>query len=292
MISLGNCGLHNAFPEGVFLMANLEVLCINGNSNLVGHLPEFQNSSKLRVLKLSSTGISRRIPTSINNLGLLTSFFVINCMFQGPIPLSLSKLTKLTHLDLAINHFEGQIPPSLANLTKLEFLAINDNMFTGEIPFFLANFTNLSFLELGNNNLHGSITWISNLQNLVALNLLGITLASLVEFDIFDKLGKLQLMGLSDVDLIPPIKRQKNDTFPQFYLLQLQECNLTRFPDFLHNRTNLEYLGLGSNKIKGSVLILSQPLLNYDLSGNQLSGEIPPLICNLTSLNYLWLGGN
>ncbi|GAB4860027.1 hypothetical protein Ancab_040423 [Ancistrocladus abbreviatus] len=187
-ISLVNCGLHSAFPKGVFLMPNLEVLRINDNSNLVGHLPEFRNASKLRVLDLHSTGFSGRIPTSISYLGLLTFFSIYHCNFQGPIPYSLGKLTKLTILQLAFNHFEGQIPPSLANLTKLEYLVLSSNMLTGEIPSFLANFTNLSFLELGGNTLHGSITWISNLQNLVALDLSGITLASPVEFDIFVKL--------------------------------------------------------------------------------------------------------
>ncbi|GAB4860014.1 hypothetical protein Ancab_040420 [Ancistrocladus abbreviatus] len=163
-------------------------------------------------------------------------------------------------------------------------------MFTGEIPSFLANFTNLIFLELGNNNLHGSITWISNLQNLVALKLSDIT--SPVEFDIFFKLRKLKFLDLSNADLILPIKRQKNDTSPQFGLLELRACNLIRFPDFLHNQTTLEILALQSNKIRGSIPIISQPLLEYALSDNQLSGEIPPLICNLTSLNYLSLNDN
>ncbi|GAB4834917.1 hypothetical protein Ancab_039983 [Ancistrocladus abbreviatus] len=213
-ISLENCRLHGAFPKGVFLMPNLKALYLYNNSNLVGHLPEFRNASKLRVLKLGMTAFSGRIPTSIGNLRLLTSFSINQCNFLGPIPYSLGKLTKLTNLQLAFNQFEGQIPPLLANLTKLEHLVLSDNMLTGEIPSFLANFTNLSFLELGDNNLHGSITWISNLQNLVSLDLLGITLAGPVKFDIFLKLRKLQLLQLSGVDLSLPIKRLKNSTFP------------------------------------------------------------------------------
>ncbi|GAB4856629.1 hypothetical protein Ancab_040499 [Ancistrocladus abbreviatus] len=49
---------------------------------------------------------------------------------------------------------------------------------------------------------------------------------------------------------------------------------------------------LEDNRIRGSIHIPSPSLMIYDVSNNELSGEIPPLICNLTSLHRLLLGYN
>ncbi|GAB4856631.1 hypothetical protein Ancab_040500 [Ancistrocladus abbreviatus] len=138
--------------------------------------------------------------------------------------------------------------------------------------------------------LHGSIpAWISRLENLRALDLLENMLAGSVDFGMFMKLKQLQFLGLSDVDLILPIKY---NTSHQFLILTLKACNLTQFPNFLRNQTNLELLSLEENRIGGFVPIPSPSLVDYDVSYNKLSGEIPPSICNLTSLDQLFLQHN
>ncbi|GAB4856621.1 hypothetical protein Ancab_040497 [Ancistrocladus abbreviatus] len=138
--------------------------------------------------------------------------------------------------------------------------------------------------------LHGSFpSWISRLGNLKALDLVENMLSGPVDFGMFMNLNQLQLLELSDVDLIFPVKY---NTSHQFHALSLMRCNLTQFPNFLQNQIELEMLSLEDNRIQGSIHIPSPSLLVYDVSGNELSGEIPPLICNLTSLDRLFLGYN
>ncbi|GAB4829562.1 hypothetical protein Ancab_040635 [Ancistrocladus abbreviatus] len=292
-IALEDCGLHDTFPKGIFFLPNLQLLNVGGNKNLVGNLPEFHNDSKLEKLLLGSTGFSGNVPASIGNLGLLTELDFSGSSFTGSVPYSLGKLTKLTIIDFSYNDFEGQIPNSLANLTQLEHLSIASCHLTGEIPSAIANLTKLTVLRLYRNMLQGLIpSSISQLENLNVLSLWGNNFASPLEFNLFFKLKQLQVLLLSDVDLIFPKAKHDNHSDPQLVSLGLKGCNLTQFPDFLHNQTRLGALTLSYNLIQGPLPIPSPPLSFYDLSHNALSGEIPTSICNATSLAAMDLEDN
>ncbi|GAB4841216.1 hypothetical protein Ancab_039679 [Ancistrocladus abbreviatus] len=293
-LGLINCELYGAFPKDILLLPNIQIVSVAFNEDLVGHLPEFQNTSKLEILRLTSTGFSGNIPTSIGSVSSLTALIFFNCSFHGSIPLSLSQLIKLTSLDLSLNNFEGRIPNSMANLTQLSTLGLGSNYLTGEVPPGFANLTRLTFLELGYNELHGSIpSFISRLENLQVIGLAGNSFSSPVPFDLFVKQKELIALRLSDVELILHPAALSNATFPQFADLQLVGCSLTQFPKFLHNQTTLELLILANNQIEGPLFL--PPLSNlwrYDLSYNALSGEIPTSICNATSLVELHLEQN
>ncbi|GAB4829538.1 hypothetical protein Ancab_040634 [Ancistrocladus abbreviatus] len=292
-VALEDCGLHGIFPKGMFFLPNLQLLDLCDNQNLVGYLPEFHNSSKLEKLRLGRTRFSGNVPASIGNLGLLTELEFSSSSFIGPIPNSLGKLTKLTILDFTNNHLEGQIPDSLANLTQLERLSMASCYLTGEIPSAIANLTKLTVLQLNDNKLQGSIpSSISQLENLNFLSLWGNNFASPVEFSLFFKLKKLQVLLLSDVDLIFSKTKHDNHSDLQLVNLVLERCNLTQFPNFLHNQTRLGALTLWYNLIQGPLLVPSPPLSFYVLSHNALSGEIPTSICNVTSLAALDLEDN
>ncbi|GAB4841224.1 hypothetical protein Ancab_039683 [Ancistrocladus abbreviatus] len=293
-LGLQNCELHGAFPKDILLLPNIQIVYVAQNEDLVGHLPEFQNTSKLKELYLSSTGFSGNIPTSIGNVSTLTELLLSDCRFHGSIPLSLSQVIKLTSLDLTLNNFEGQIPNSMANLTQLSRLGLGDNKLTGEVPPGFTNLTRLTFLELGFNELHGSIpSFMSGLENLKVIDLAGNRFSGPVEFDLFVKQKELNVLRLSDVDLIFHTAALNNATFPHFVDLLLAGCNLNQFPKFLHNQTSLEFLELSNNQIEGPLFVPpSSNLLAYALSNNALSGEIPTSICNATSLNMLYLEQN
>ncbi|GAB4839356.1 hypothetical protein Ancab_039882 [Ancistrocladus abbreviatus] len=282
---LEDCGLQGTFPTGIFLLPNLRRLSMSYNEDLVGYLPKFRNNSKLQVLRLTSTGFSGTIPSSISNLVSLTALEISNSSFQGSIPYSLGKLTQLTYLYLPLNNFEGEIPASLANLTQLSEVALSYNQLTGKIPHFMSNFTKLVLLDLSYNNFYGSIPrWFSRLQNLIVLNLQLNNFTGPVKLHTFLNCRQLEMLQLSDVDLILPNTTQENDTYPQLSVLVLSNCSLTQFPDFLQNQKKLQYLALDSNKIQGSVPIPPQSLQGYELTGNRLTG--------LTQLRVLLLGSN
>ncbi|GAB4840621.1 hypothetical protein Ancab_039646 [Ancistrocladus abbreviatus] len=292
-IGLKDCELHGAFPKGIFLLPNLQFLDMASNGDLVGHLPEFHNSSKLEYLSLYSTGFSGNIPTSIGNLRSLTTLDWLNCSFQGSIPHSLGQLTELTVLALTENNFEGWIPKSLANLTQLYWLGLAQNNLIGEVPSFFANLTKLHFLGLGFNGLWGPFpSFIFGLESLELILLEGNKFSGSVEIDLFLKPKHLKLLQLSEVDLLLPTMAHHNDSFPQFLGLTFQKCNLSQFPYFLHNQTKLQLLDLRHNQIEGPLLVPSSSLLYYDLSYNELNGEISTSICNSTSLSFIDLEDN
>jgi len=60
----------------------------------------------------------------------------------------------------------------------------------------------------------------------------------------------------------------------------------------LHPRMNITTLDLRNNKIQGSILVPPPSTEVFLVSNNKLSGQIPPSICSLSSLQYLSLSDN
>ncbi|KAK4572123.1 hypothetical protein RGQ29_030516 [Quercus rubra] len=254
-LRLGNCRLLGEFPVGIFKLPNLRVLEVWGNEGLIGHLPDFQWSSNLERMDLSNTSFSGMLPSSIGNLGSLTTIFIWGCNFSGFIPSSLGNLTRLNSLDLSLNTFEGHIPSSFVNLGQLSFLYLTGNEFTGPIPFELANLTKLIALNLGGNNFADQIpSSIFNLTNLEFLDLSYNYFSGTVEFDKFVKLKKLTMLYLSynQVSFLES-ETCANRTLQKFVNLGLAQCNLSKFPNFLAKQDELELLELQDNNIHGQV---------------------------------------
>ena len=147
-ISLKNCGLHGEFPTGIFQLPNLKSLSVHLNSNLTGHVPEFNRSIPLEDLRLAGTGFSGMLPDSIGNLKSLHFFDVGGCNFSGPMPFSFGNLTELTFLDLSNNNFNRGTLSWVGKQTKLTFLNLYETNLYGDIPFSLGNLTYLKTLCL------------------------------------------------------------------------------------------------------------------------------------------------
>ena len=341
---LRECGLHGEFPMNIFQLPSLQYLSVRYNPDLIGYLPEFQESSPLKMLYLAGTSFSGELPTSIGRLGSLTDLDISSCNFTGLVPSSLGHLTQLSGLDLSFNLFSGPIPSFLANLTQLTILSLGNNQLIGQIPSWLMNLTQLTKLDLAGNSLEGGIlSSLFELVNLQDLSLYGNYLNGTVEVNMLFKLKNLTNFQLSGNRLSLLSYTRTNVTLPKFKILGLASCNLTEFPDFLQNQDELEVLSLSDNKIHGPIpqwmwnisketlgaLELSGNLLTgfdqhpvvlpwsrlnslrldsntlqgplpipppstfeYSVSGNKLTGEIPPLICNMTSLMLLDLSSN
>jgi Leucine-rich repeat (LRR) protein len=324
-LHLYDCGLHGEFPVGIFKLPNLRVVDVGYNEGLIGYLPDFTWSSPLMELRLPATGFSGELPPSIGNLSYLTMLDVSGCSFSGSIPSSLGNLTNLTLLRLSNNTFKGEVPSSIGNLKRLSFLLLSQNQltgsilfhlvnlmyltdlnllenhFTGEIPVAILNLTKLSVLVLGVNKLQGRIpNSIFNLTNLQYLGLFMNNFSGTVEFDEFVKLKHLTRLGLSYNQYLSLLFKEPNanSSFPKFQVLDLSSCNLSKFPDFLRNQDELEYLELSDNNLRGQVpewmLNISKASLEIiSLDNNFLTGFGQyPILLPWTRLGFLDLSSN
>ncbi|CAL2240985.1 unnamed protein product [Prunus armeniaca] len=363
---LRDCGLFGKFPAIIFELQDLETLDVRSNQDLTGYLPEFNRSSRLISLKLGRSSISGNL-SSIRNLDSLQELDVRACNFSGPIPDWFANLTQLTYLSLSDNNFSGgplswtgkqtkltylhleninligYIPSSLRNLTQLSFLRVHSNQLTGPIPSWLGNLSRLAYIDLAVNRLNSSIPEsIFNLMYLQVLYLEYNSLYGTVEILKLENVTELQLSA-NELEVLTE-SRTKNATLPKFRVLGLSSCNIKGFPHFLRHEQNLYWLDLSGNNLAGQVpkwmlnistetlefLDLSENSLtgfgqpspvvlpwvklkvlrlqsnmlqgpqpipqpsitDYMISDNKLTGEISPLICDLSALQFLDLSNN
>ncbi|KAL6321711.1 hypothetical protein AAG906_031221 [Vitis piasezkii] len=299
----------------------LKVLYLGGTS-FSGELPtSIGRLGSLTELDISSCNFTGLVPSPLGHLPQLSYLDLSNNSFSAQIPSFMANLTQLTYLDLSFNNFSvgtlawlenqlsGQIPSWLMNLTQLTVLDLGGNNLEGGIPSSLFELVNLQYLSLQGNSLNGT----------VELNLL-LKLKNLTSFQLSD--NRLSLLGYT----------RTNVTLPKFKLLGLGSCNLTEFPDFLQNQDELEVLSLpiiksmrrkprvldlsgnlltgfdqhpvvlpwsrliilnlNSNMLQGPLPIPPPSTIQYSVSRNKLTGEISPLICNMSSLMVLHLSSN
>ncbi|KAI5340037.1 hypothetical protein L3X38_019311 [Prunus dulcis] len=327
-LQLGSCGLNGEFPIGIFHLPNLEVLYACYNSDLTGYFPTFNKSNVFKKLDVAGTNFSGQLPTSLGNLHSLIAFSISSCNFHPNVPSSIGnltqlsdlsmssfhdvsegklsvsfswvgKLTKLYFLDLAETNIKGEFLSFVSNLTQLEFLDLDDNEISGQIPYWLMKLTQLTRLSLDDNNLRGPIPRsLFQLKNLEYLFLSGNNMSGLVEFDQFSKLKKLTVLDLSNNMLSVEIRNDLSATLPKLETLALGACNLTEFPKFLKNQSELVELDLSGNYIHGPIPkwfwnATIETLYGLRLDENFLTGfDQYPGILPWTNLYALSLGSN
>ncbi|XP_050279539.1 receptor-like protein 33 [Quercus robur] len=201
-------------------------------------------------------------------------------------------------------------------MPSLETLYLASNQFVGEIGEFKYN--SLKYLHLGYNKLHGSIPRsVSRLVNLTSLSLSSNNLSIMLGSEMFSKLKNLGTLDLSNNSI--SINNNAAYALPNLQYLDLAYSNISEFPIFLRLTTDLGYLDLSNNRYYGRVprwlgdvgnnslyyvnlrnnlLQGPFPILNSSnlqfifFSNNNLTGEIPSLICNAIHLEVLDLSHN
>ncbi|XP_062225214.1 LRR receptor-like serine/threonine-protein kinase EFR [Phragmites australis] len=264
-------------PPTIFNMSRLQYMYLLGNYNLNGTIPGSNNSfilPMLQVLSLSENRFSGEIPLGLSQCPYLWGLSLSLNLFEGPVPAWLGKLLNLIIIYLGHNNFEGPIPSALGNLTNLMSLDLSACMVTGQIPAELSGARQINQLFLDDNQFTGPFpTFVANLSDLSLLLLGNNIFTGLVPLSL-GTAGAFEILGVEGNHL------QGNLNF----LATLSNCR------------QLRYLNLESNQFTGGlpeyVGNLSSQLQNFFAAQNELTGQLPATLSNLSNLNALDLSEN
>ncbi|KAA8542502.1 hypothetical protein F0562_023654 [Nyssa sinensis] len=225
-------------------------------------------------LDLSCNNLSGPLPVEISQMMSLKFLILAHNEFTGYIPSEYGNLAGLQALDLSFNRLNGSIPSSFGNLSSLLWLMLADNSLTGEIPPELGNCKSLLWLHLANNQLFGTIP--PELTN-IGTNALP-TFQENRQNDLTAGSGDCLAMRRWIPADYPPFSFV-------YTLLTRKSCRS------LWDRL-LQGYGLFSVCAAGSMVRTFQISGYVQLSGNQLSGEVPREIGKMKSFSMLHLGIN
>ncbi|RVW99313.1 putative leucine-rich repeat receptor-like protein kinase [Vitis vinifera] len=262
---LGNNSFSGPIPLNIGELSSLEILDVSCNL-LNGSIPSSISKLKyLGVINLSNNHLSGKIPKNWNDLPWLDTVDLSKNKMSGGIPSWMCSKSSLTQLILGDNNLSGEPFPSLRNCTGLYSLDLGNNRFSGERPKWIGErMPSLEQLRLRGNMLTGDIPeklcWLSHLHilDLAVNNLSG---------SIPQCLGNLT--ALSFVTLL-----DRNFDDPNGHVVYSER---------------MELVVKGQNMEFDSIL----PIVNLiDLSSNNIWGEIPKEITNLSTLGTLNLSRN
>ncbi|KAK4568044.1 hypothetical protein RGQ29_003698 [Quercus rubra] len=286
------------------------------NPGLQSLVEKFPNMEELY---LTQVDISSTVPNNMANLTSLTSLILRKCGLHGEFPAGIFQLPNLEFLSVRYNadltgyvpefnrssplkslmladtSFYGELPDSIGDLKLLNEIDVSDCNFSGPVPSSLGNLTELIYLDLSSNNFNRcTLDWIGKQTKLNELGLANLKLNSSIPFFIRN-LTQLVDLRLSNNGLHGSIPNWMwNLSKKSLQNLDLSNNFLTGFHQLpvILPWTNLLGLDLRNNKLQGSLPIPSPSIITYSVSNNTLTGEIPKMICNLSSLDALDLSYN
>ncbi|KAB2620864.1 LRR receptor-like serine/threonine-protein kinase GSO2 [Pyrus ussuriensis x Pyrus communis] len=186
------------------------------------------------------------------------------------------KLIELKHLEYLylswIDYSGSPVPYFIGSLTNLRYLDLSMCKFGGTFPIQIGNLTNLQHLDLGGNEF-GNVENLNWLPRLSSLTYLDLSLANLSNiFYWLEAVNKL----------------------PKLTTLELDGCNLPSPPvrstlSNINSSKSLSSISLSGNRLSTSSIFLwmsnfNTSLFFVDLSFNNLTGSIPDVLGNMSSL--------
>jgi len=255
----------------------IKFLVLHGNSYTGGinssGILKLPNVSRL---DLSYNNFSGPLPVEVSEMPSLIFLILAYNQFSGNIPPEFGNLSLLQALDLSFNRLDGSIPPTLGKLSSLLWLMLANNSLTGEIPPELGKCTSLLWLNLANNQLSGKIP--PELTNI------GSNATATFEYNI--RQNNRIIAGSGEC---LAMRRWIPADYPPFSfvytILTRKSCRS------IWDRI-LQGYGLFPICVAGSSVRTFQISGYVQLSGNRLSGEIPPDIGKMQNFSMLHLGIN
>ncbi|OMO92499.1 hypothetical protein COLO4_17550 [Corchorus olitorius] len=289
------------------------------SSNFSGQLPpSIFNLTKITLLDLSNNSLEGVLPAHVIGLQNLEKLDLEKNQISGGVPSWLFALPSLKYLYLSNNKFlslQNGNKIQGPNPNSIDTIDLSSNNIHGSMPSFLFDLENLNDLDLSSNNLSGVITseMLSKPKSLATLDLSNNTLLSLTgsetddfnyslhtlsfsscnisRFPSFLKTAKnLATLDLSNNKIQGSISKWESQGWEQLTNLDLSHNSLTGVEQYPGQ--NLWSLDISSNQLHGPLLAPPPSLREFLMSNNSLTGEIPALICNLTSLDLLHLSMN
>ncbi|ESR41215.1 putative receptor-like protein kinase [Citrus sinensis] len=292
---LANNSFSGTIPTNLSLRSKLMLFFANRNI-LAGEIPaEIGNLFKLEKLSFCVIKLTGQLPASIQNLSSHLEADSNRNNFGGKIPESPGQLRSLFYLNVGGNQFSGMFLP-VYNLSSLEMIYLHDNRLNGNLPPVIgAKLPNLRKIVIALNNFTGplpdSFSNASNRERLElsynqfrgkdgeANNLYFITLLT--------NCSRLEWLGFYDSQfggvLLHPIANVST-------MMTKIIMGGNKIFGLSSSRSGLECHIVYGNSFKGIVLVSLSSLKSIeelDLSSNNLSGQLPRLLVNLSFLVLL-----
>ncbi|KAK8515135.1 hypothetical protein V6N12_001294 [Hibiscus sabdariffa] len=246
-------------------------------------------------LNVSSSGLAGSISPAIGNLTFLREVNFSSNRLHGSIPREVGQLRRLRFLSLEFNHLSGEIPEELGNCSDLRELAFTANNISGEVPVSLGDMKNLIYLHLAYNLLTGTIP--SSLGNISSMKILSLQHNKLMGVipDSIGRLSSLEYIYIAENNLsgsLPPM-----DNFSSLLVL---DAAMNRLSGNLPTEIglfcpNLEAVFIGFNQLSGEIPCSLPNISNmqvFDVAGNGLTGPVPDNLGNLKNLQLFNIAGN
>ncbi|ONI13618.1 hypothetical protein PRUPE_4G233600 [Prunus persica] len=285
-LNLGGNNYVGQFPEVYSNSTSNSSLYDFSKQQLVGHIPR-----QLITLFLDGNQLNGTIPSWLGSLPSLEYLNLRSNQLSGNIIEFQSR--SLSWLDLRNNKLDGLIPRSIYELENLQYLGLSSNNLSGTVEFEkFSKLQSLRWLNLSFNHLSLSFNHLRN-NTWPQLELLELSSCNISEFPYFLRAApNLHTLSLSHNRIQANIPK---------WLLDLGKDSLG-YLDLSHNSLNgtvgplrwknLYYLDLRNNSLQGELPIPSPSTSYIFISNNQFTGEIPPTICSLSSLQILDLSNN
>ncbi|KAD3066674.1 hypothetical protein E3N88_34554 [Mikania micrantha] len=315
-LALDKCHFSGPIPGSLLNLTQLTYLTISKNE-FTGLVPSFASLSKLTVLVLgyNSFDIGREY-NWINKLSKLRTLYLDHMNIQDEILPYLANLTKLNAVSMRRNFIFGCIPTSFLNLTQLTAIDLQGNQLQGQISRSFLNFKSLEYLAVAYNNFSGTVgiesfTGLKKLEYLTLdgnklsfittnnytndtqqeLRYLGLSSCNLKEFPAFLQLQtKMEYLLLNDNEIEGLIPNWVwNNSLKTLRMLALTDNFISGFHEHPHFLPwiSLEVFDMSYNQLQGQLLIPPETIVIYVVSNNNFTGDIPPSICELKSLQEL-----
>ncbi|KAB2620855.1 leucine-rich repeat receptor-like protein kinase [Pyrus ussuriensis x Pyrus communis] len=208
----------------------------------------------------------------------------INYFLQGKMMSpKLLELQHLKYLDLSSINFNGtRLPYFIGSLSNLKHLDLYGASFGGRFPSQVGNLTHLQYLDLRWNDFNGAEnlnSWLPHLSSLTYLDLSTTNLSNVHDWlETVSKLPKLTNLRLRGCGLPSPVIHSST-------LFNINSSKSLAHVDLSDNQCTSPSIYLWLSNYNASLVYL-------DLRNSSLTGLIPSVVENLTSLVYLSLSQN